>query len=90
MKKKAPEEKVTKASKARRAALKAASKARRKAHYGAQFTRTETNRRRRMRRHIRAHPEDALARNLYEKKYTIGSAAALGLTCKGKKRQRVK
>ncbi len=67
---------------------KAQRTARRRSYYQAQFMRTSANKKRRLRRHLRAHPKDQRAIRSYEDELCFGSAAALGLSCKGKKRLR--
>lgn len=88
MKKKAKSADVTAASKGNQKG-KALRNARRKSYYQAQFMRTSTNKKRRLRRHLRAHPGDQRAIKAYEEELCFGSAAALGLSCKGKKRLQV-
>lgn len=67
---------------------KALRTARRKAKYGAQPMRTAANKKRRLRTHLRAHPLDARAIKAFEYELNYGSAAALGLSCKGRKHER--
>jgi len=68
----------------KRSVLRAAARARRKAAYAAQFSVTEKNQRRRLTRHVRAHPRDAEARKLHQKR--VGATDSLKLTSRGRKR----
>lgn len=61
--------------------------ARRKSYYAGGAERTTKNKLKRARRHVRAHPADVKARRHIEDKLNVGSAAALGLSCKGRKRE---
>lgn len=58
--------------------------ARRKGLYAAQFQRTERNEPRRLRRHLRAHPLDREAAQIYQRKF--GDVAGCGMTGLGKRR----